>query len=549
MRARYFFRRIPVLECGASHAAFARFNPAPSGRLRLAHYAVETFPVEPGREAGWLEQMRVALQSLRARVPGSGPVALVLPAHATLVKTIRAPRVAPARQQEVLRFEAGQAMPFGVAEALWDCAPAGGDEREIEALLCAAKRETVEALCAAAESAGFRPACALPAPLATLAACRREEADTAAPVLVASLGARSTTLLLLEPGRCQARVLSLGGNAVTQQIAEGSGCDFDQAERLKLADCPRHLRQFAAESFALRLAQEISRSALYFRRQTGAAAGPARILLTGGAAGLPGLPELLGARLNLPVERLDLSRSLELGPEAASAWPAAPDFPVAELLGAAALQSRPTVDLLPPPRQARERFRRRLPWLAVAALLALAALLPLIEHYRKVSFAARLKTAAIERELAPRRARAARQHETLQQIAQLRGQIAQLQGIHDHRFGWLAMFADLEQRLGGVEDVWLDRLGVAPEPVGEPVARPSSTPSGPLRLAVSGRMLDRSNPLEKTGTAAQARIRRLLDDLAGSPYFAAVESARFDDDRPGVLRFGFVLVTKSTLFR
>ncbi|MBI2517885.1 MAG: pilus assembly protein PilM [Opitutae bacterium] len=538
-----FFRRTTVLECGASHTALGRFSLTSSGRLRLEDYAVETFALEPGREADWLERTRAALALLRSRISDAGTVVLVLPAHATLVKFIRTPRVSRAQQEKIIRFEAQQSLPLGEAEVVWGSAPAGGTDREAEVMLCAAKHDALEALCAAVEAAGFRIDRALPSPLATLAACRvqRMEDDSPAPVLLANLGARSTTLLLVKPERFCARTFALGGNSATAQIAEGSGRDFAEAEKFKLTDCPRHLLQFAAESFATRLGQEITRSVLHFQRQSGVSA-PARILLTGGAARLPGLPELLAAKLGLPVARLAVLDALEIGAAAAQAWAALPVPPVSDLVGAAALQfgrTLPGMDLLPSQLRTRAAFRRRLPWLVAAALLMLAALLPPIMRWRATSAAARQKTAAIEREIAPLRAREARNRANLQRLDELRRQIAMLQGIEDRRVAWLALLADLQDRLAATEDVWLERMSVAP--AGGP---PPASSAAPLRIAVSGRLLDKLNPRGVTGAEAQTRVKHLLGDLGGSPHIERVEAAHLDRDRSGILQFDFVLVAR-----
>lgn len=542
-----FFSRATILECGASHTALGRFIRTRSGHLRLENYAVEAFALEPGREADWLERTRSGLRTLRARSGDNDSVALVLPPHATLVKFIRVPRVAAAQQEKIIRFEANQSLSFAGQDVVWDTINAGETDREVEVMLCAVKREVAETLCTTVESAGFRLARAVPSPLATLAACRsaREPDNAAAPVLVANLGARSTTVVLVEANRFCARTFSLGGNSVTVQIAEGSRCDFAQAEQLKLTGCARHLLQFAAESFATQLAQEITRSRIHFQRQSDAAA-PARILLTGGAARLPGLAEALGARVKLPVERLDVIDSIEIGPAAAQAWASAPVPPVADLIGGAMLQLGPvrrSMDLLPPRFRAQARFRRRLPWLVAAALLALTALIPPLLRCRETSLAARRQTAAIERELAPLRERDARNRANLRHLEEIRRQIVVLQGINDRRTGWLAMLADLQDRLAAAEDVWLERMSVTPAamPAATAPGRPQPSPS-PLRIAVSGRLLDKLNSHDMA--AAQARVTRLLGDLGRSPHIESVEAARLDPNRSGVLQFDFVLVAK-----
>jgi type IV pilus assembly protein PilM len=137
----------------------------------------------------------------------------------------------------------------------------------------------------------------------------------------------------------------------------------------------------------------------------------------------------------------------------------------------------------------------------------------------------------METELAPVRARAARLQEKLAQLRTRQQQLEQVQAVHDRRFAWLQFFADLQDRLVKVEDVWLDSL------------RPVAAGAGaPLRLVVSGRMLDRANPLAKVSQDTVTRVRVLFAELAKSPGVASVEGEHFDTSQPGVLRFDLVLV-------
>jgi type IV pilus assembly protein PilM len=90
----------------------------------------------------------------------------------------------------------------------------------------------------------------------------------------------------------------------------------------------------------------------------------------------------------------------------------------------------------------------------------------------------------------------------------------------------------LQERLGRVEDVWLEKLQVAPGAAGTS-----------LRLLVSGRMLDKANPLSKVSPETFSRVKTLLASVVDSPFVGAVEAARFDNSQPGILKFDFVLVT------
>ena len=523
--------RTLILDCGASRTALGAFSRK-GHRLRFDDYTVEIFPAQAVGEDHWLEHTRAALLKLRAKLKCGGPVVLVLPAHLALTKLIKTPRVEPAKRAKVIRFEAEQSIPYALTDVVWDTVVAAEHDLDLEVLLAATKLEAVEPLCAAVQEVGFEPRLILPSPLATLAAFRLVHASPQEPALVLNLGARSTTLLHLEGRRFVARTIALGGQSITQQLAENQDCDFEEAERIKLSERSRNLRTDAMETIATRLAQEVTRSVLHFRRQSGLE-NPVKIWLTGGGARLAGLGEALAAKLKVPVDRLDVLRAIEIASGAARNDAAEHALLLADLAGAALTQLRPdqaVLNLLPPALRRHESQRQRQPWLIAAAVLAVAALLPLPLHFRNLATEARHQTEAIERELAPLRERDARNRINLRKLAELREQVAQFQGVHDRRAGWLNLLSDLQDRLVRVEDVWLERLTVA------------SAAGTPLRLAVSGRMLDKTNPLSKVSPETFTRVKALLASIVDSPFVASVEGERFDHQQPGILQFDFVLV-------
>jgi type IV pilus assembly protein PilM len=148
-----------------------------------------------------------------------------------------------------------------------------------------------------------------------------------------------------------------------------------------------------------------------------------------------------------------------------------------------------------------------------------------------VTSAARAKIAAMEEALTPLRARAARNRENLARLEQLKAQVAQLQSVEDRRAGWLQLFAGLQEWLVKVEDVWLEKLQTIPPAAG-----------APMKLVVSGRMLDKTNPLAKVSPETFTRVKDLLAGIVDLPSVAAVEGERFDNSQPGILKFDFALV-------
>ena len=500
-------------------------------------FALETFPVAAGSEdSDWLENTTNALRVVRAKVKVTGPVVLILPAHLVLTKFIKTPRIEAAKRDKIIRFEAEQQIPYALADVVWNSVVVGERANDLEVLLAAAKLDAIEPLCAAVHAAGFDLRLILPAPLATLAAFRLIHPAQSGSSLVVNLGARSTVLLLAGPKGFVTRTLALGGNSITRQLAVNQDCDAEEAEAIKLSDRSASLTADAMETFATRLTQEIIRSVLHFRRQSDMEQ-PARVHLTGGGARLAGLDEVLAAKLKVPVDRLDALGAGEFAGGPAPGDAVRHSLGLTDLLGAAVTQLRPdhpVINLLPPRLRLHENLRRRRPWLIATAVLAVAALLPPVLHYRDVAAEARHKTAAIEHEIAPLREREARNRTNLAELEELKQQAVRLQAVHDRRTGWLNLLADLQERLVRVEDVWLEKLQVE-----------ATADGSPPRLHLSGRMLDKTNPLAKVSLETTHRVKALLRDIDSSPYVQlAEEGQRFDNNQPGIMKFDFVLTAE-----
>jgi type IV pilus assembly protein PilM len=158
-----------------------------------------------------------------------------------------------------------------------------------------------------------------------------------------------------------------------------------------------------------------------------------------------------------------------------------------------------------------------------------------------------------------------------------------LRSAYETKANWINFLADLQERLVKIEDVWLDRLQVVRPPLPEPGSAPEGVDGGqvagdrrqgtgdrrqgtgdpgqaaadpnlspdsrllspdnpPLRLTLSGRLLDVTNPQSKVSPESTLRVKQLLASFTGSQFIAAVENERFDNNQNGLLRFDFTLV-------
>jgi type IV pilus assembly protein PilM len=327
---------------------------------------------------------------------------------------------------------------------------------------------------------------------------------------------RSTTLVLFESGRFAFRAFALG-------LGDSEG-------NISVDPRPSVEREDAAKA---RLLQEITRSLLHFQWRSGMGK-PSLVCVTGPGAQLAGLVEAVALKLKIPVKVSDFTEAIEIADELVAKTVSEHTSTLIDLIGAATIRLRPDhpmINLLPPRAYERMSYRQRRPWLVAAALLATFTLVPPLVHFRKVRDEAQIKSAAIERELAPFRARDLRNRENLQRLADLKQRILMLENIRERRASWLRWLSGLQDRLGEVQDVWLEKLQVAPRAA-----------DAPLKLMISGRMLDRAHPLSKVSPETFVRVKTLLSQLTDTPFVTAVEAERFDNQQPGILKFDFVLV-------
>lgn len=554
--------RVLAVDCGAGHVACGVFSSVKNGRLVLDQFALESFNPDAALEAQWTELVTQSLSAADRRAGASGAAVLSLPGHLTLTKFVKTPAVEKAKRDKVLQFEAQQNIPYPLSEVVWDYQTVSDDSLDLEVMLGAVKMDVVESLCHSVRAAGVSPSVVLPATIALHRSFKFNYPDAAGTSLVVSIGARSTNLLFIDGNRFFIRTISLAGNSVTQSIADELKQEFAHAESLKLqvlggtselpeASPARTTVMHAAHSFIGRLHMEITRSTVNYRRQNGAEQ-PAAIYITGGGSLVPDLIPALAEKLKMRVEPFDPFRKVEVSPSAA----AARDYSavMADLVGlaiGAAAGERPFT-LLPPAIGRALAFRKQQPfYIGAVALLAVSLALPAVHFNRRAAIAAE-QGRLLDSSLQPLRRLKDTDARNLAKIETLKREIGAIQGLVESKSNWINFFTDLQERLVKVEDVWLEKLQVlrpasgevshSPGSGDEPAGAPGSTPGSVLRLNLSGRLLDKANPVSRVSQESLTRVESLLASFADSQFISSVEKQTFNTSQPGILSFDFILV-------
>lgn len=532
-----------IINCGASHVSVSTFS-VNSGDLMLEDFVIEELDYDYSIDEEWLSALTVKLGDILRRNKFHGPATLIAPGYQLLTKTIKVPHVEAAKQAQIIAFEAQQNIPYPLSDVVWDYEVISDDGVETEVILIAIKSDVINSFCQQIGGYGISPSRIPAASILDYNAYKLNYEDDEDTLLV-NIGARSSNLIFINEAGFFIRNIALGGNSLTQNLADNLGKKFNEAEKVKVAffsgqtsyepDHPSvQILQNNAQIFQRRISQDITRSIVNFRRQHGAKA-PTRILLTGRGSLLPGLAEFLSEQQKVPVEYFDPLQTVQLGGKVDKDELGDDLYSLGEVIGEAAHLVQPeavSINLLPPGLADEMRFAKQRPFIAIAAILLALATVPPILAFK--STAAEYKDAArqIQSKVAPLKALHGEIIANRDKAQQLSKDVGNLEELVNSRSNWIVFFTDLQQRLQDVQDVWLENLQL-------------DRASGD-RLKMTGRILITNyNPDSPTESARQAadRVNSLLDSFADSEFIDRVANIKFDNSNPRILKFEFNLIT------
>jgi type IV pilus assembly protein PilM len=532
-----------IINCGASHVSVSTFS-VNSGDLMLEDFVIEELDYDYSIDEEWLSALTVKLGDILRRNKFHGPATLIAPGYQLLTKTIKVPHVEAAKQAQIIAFEAQQNITYPLSDVVWDYQVISDDGVETEVILIAIKSDVINSFCQQIGGYGISPSRIPAASILDYNAYKLNYEDDEDTLLV-NIGARSSNLIFINEAGFFIRNIALGGNSLTQNLADNLGKKFNEAETVKVAffsgqtsyepDHPSvQILQNNAQIFQRRISQDITRSIVNFRRQHGAKA-PTRILLTGRGSLLPGLAEFLSEQQKVPVEYFDPLQNVHTGGKLDKDELGDNLYSLGEVIGEAAQLVQPdavSINLLPPGLADEMRFAKQRPFIAIAAILLALATVPPILAFK--STATEYKDAArqIQSKVAPLNKLHSEIVANRDKAQQLSKDVGNLEELVNSRSNWIVFFTDLQQRLQDVQDVWLENLQL-------------DRASGD-RVKMTGRILITNyNPDSPTESARQAadRVNTLLDSFADSEFIDRVANIKFDNSNPRILKFEFNLIT------
>jgi len=533
--------RLITLNIGSQTIGLAEFRVI-QGRLVLLNYRFRETPLDPA--TGQRLEAHVALHEtalvlreiMHEMHIHQGDVNYAVSAQSVFARFVKLPALDAEKIDKIIAFEAQQNVPFPMDQVVWDYQLVGGGMGEqIQVVIVAIKRDLLDEINNAVEETGLRTRILGVASMGLYNAFCYNYTDLQGCSLLVDIGARTTNVLFIEPGRIFSRSLPLGSSAITAAIAKEFGESFAAAETRKNRDAfvalggaaepadPNIVRlSKIARSTMTRLHAELMRSVTHYRAQQ-QGDRPARIFLCGGGAGMRNMREFFHEKFELPVEFFNPLQNVSVSESTPDVTRSA--YLLGELVGLA-LRSVAVcpmkLNLLPDSVVRRQDLEKRRPFFIAAAACILLALLGWSAYYTRAAQVAQ-QTAQTMRQ------KNDSMHGAEAQLDKLKKQITALDNIATPLI--TAILEDLNARLPEA-DIWITELaatsggkllGVPEKRAGETAPAPTPIVAGsPAKGgAAAGKVIDgiMVRGLYLYNPKQQEIVVDYLRNLAKSPFF------------------------------
>jgi len=247
-------------------------------------------------------------------------VAAGVSGHSVIVKNIVLPQMSEDELRESFSWHAEEHIPFDISDVNLDYQVTSSSPDALNVLLAACKSDKIANVKQAIQLAGKQPA-VIDVDTFALQNCYEVNYQPKPGEVVAllNIGASTMNINIMNGARSVfARDASVGGSQYTSLLQKELGLTFDQAEAVKRGyPLPEGIEarpiQPIIETVSDILALEI-RKTMDFYRATAEESEQAiqKILIAGGSSKLPGLPDYLAKRFEIPVELFDPFRQIEV---------------------------------------------------------------------------------------------------------------------------------------------------------------------------------------------------------------------------------------------
>ena len=323
---------ILCIDVGGDSIKAAEFSYVPGQSLTLERFAYTEYEFsadEPPED--------VVLKTLTDVIKTNGftarDVYVSLSGKNAFVRFVKIPAMTTDKNkiQEIISYEAKQAIPFSSDEVVWDSQllqPVGdSDGSEIDAMIVIVKKDEVSRISELVEKLGKRIVLIEVAGTSCYNSARANNVGASECQMILDIGGRCSTLVFIDGSRFFVRTIPIAGDTITQQIAKEFNISYADAEELKRKHGYVSLGGAYEESDSevasavskivrnvmTRLHGEINRSINVYRT-TQRGRKPEKLYLAGGTSILPYMPRFFSEKLRVPVEYLNPFQVVGVGP-------------------------------------------------------------------------------------------------------------------------------------------------------------------------------------------------------------------------------------------
>lgn len=326
MLSSFFSKESTVgIDIGSSCIKAVEIEPTPTG-WTLTNAAVAATPREAIKDGNIVNIIDVAAEirnMLRdAGIKATGAVCAISGSQ-VIVRQVQFPKMSEAALRKSIRYEAGKYISSSMEDSVVEFEILGEaeDSSQMNVMLVAAPHEMIDSRVSAIESAGLEPmvidieSFALIRSLVEFNATDEYLSKT---VALIDIGASHTDVDIVSMGEfALTRNIPIAGNSFTNAIKSLTGGTFEEAEQAKLSmtseSAVDQISETDPNSKCWRVVQplldelirEIRRSVSFYQSQFpegSAEAQVSKIVLTGGAARMPGLDSYISGKLATPTD-------------------------------------------------------------------------------------------------------------------------------------------------------------------------------------------------------------------------------------------------------
>jgi len=233
-----------------------------------------------------------------------------------IVKKIHMDRMKENDAREVIRWEAEQHVPFDMenVELDFQILDPAGEGLQMSVLLVAAKRELVENKVSLLTDAGLIPDLIDVDAFALHNAFEVNHPDAMQGMVgLLNIGHEVTNINILEDGvPVLTRDLAIGTRRFREDLQRERGLASDEAEKLLQSFERSPVLDPYVESRGEEMAVGIERAAAFLQTSSRGGAAMTKVYTSGGGSRIPGLAEVLAARLGVPVERANPIQNIKV---------------------------------------------------------------------------------------------------------------------------------------------------------------------------------------------------------------------------------------------